>query len=79
MGVSFLEHLDYTASDIRFTTNGDALYAIVLGDPRQSVTIESLSKRSPHYDREIVSVELLSGGAVRSWSRDEQGLTITLD
>ncbi|HMB96231.1 MAG TPA: alpha-L-fucosidase, partial [Tepidisphaeraceae bacterium] len=67
------------AKDIRFTTKGDVLYAIVLGWPDDGkVTIHSLAKNSPNYNGEIASIELLGSSAKLQWKRDENALTITL-
>ena|SRR5579859_4614174 len=44
---AFKEDATFSAQDIRFTTRGDALYAITLGEPRRSVAMTSLGRRSP--------------------------------
>ncbi len=68
----------YTAADIRFTTKGDALYAIALGWPADGkVTIKTLAKGSAAYPREIAKVELTGGGALQ-FSRDSSGLVVVL-
>jgi hypothetical protein len=40
----------FTAEDIRFTTKGDAIYAILLGKPTSTIRITSLGKRAGHFD-----------------------------
>lgn len=65
--------------DVRFTRNGDNLYATVLGvPPTGKVTIKSLSDTvSVSKKNEIATVELLGHGKV-NWIRTAGGLTIDL-
>jgi len=65
--------------DVRFTRNGDSLYATVLGLPPTGVVdIKSLSKKtSVSASNKIESVTLLGHGAV-PWDRSEEGLRIQL-
>ena len=65
----------FTAEDVRFTTKGNAIYAIVLGKPSGDVKIKSLGKLSGHVERQIANVEQPGGGAVK-WSQNEEALTI---
>ena len=67
----------YTASDVRFTTKGDVLYAIVLGWPdRGEVTIQSLSPNLRLYDGEVGKVEMLGVAEPLRWSRGARGLRV---
>jgi alpha-L-fucosidase len=69
----------YTAEDIRFTTKGDTLYAVALGWPASGkLTIKSLAANAPHFQTKIGAMELLGSGAKLQWTRDENGLTISL-
>ena len=69
----------FTAEDIRFTTRGDALYAIVLAWPESGrVSVRSLGRGQPHLEGEIRSVELLGAKASVEWTCDEEGLHVTL-
>lgn len=63
----------YTASDIRFTTKGNALYAIVLGWPGDRLTITSLASVA---DTDIRSVSMLGYGGNLQWNQSENGLRI---
>ena len=67
----------FTASDIRFTTKGDVLYAFFLDWPLDGVvTVRSLSQgRVP---REISKITLLGHDGDVQWSRDRGGLTVRL-
>ncbi len=67
------QEVSYTAQDIRFTANGDMLYAICLGWPGQELTIHSLKNL---YPSEIRSVQLLGSEAPVSWSLEADGLKI---
>ncbi len=68
----------FGARDIRFTTKGDALYAICLGRPEQrTVTIRSLGSGSTLRPEKIRQVSLLGGGTL-TFDRTTDGLTISL-
>ena len=70
---------DFTGSDIRFTTKGDALYAILLSWPeRGEAVIQSLGSQLTLYNREIASVEMLGVPGVLSHSRGVRGLRVKL-
>jgi alpha-L-fucosidase len=72
-----LNRLKFDATDIRFTTKGDALYAIALGWPSDGkFLITSLAKGSANYPGQIVKVELLGSKSNVSWTRGTQGLEI---
>lgn len=62
---AFKESADYTAQDIRFTTRGDALYALTLGEPKGTLKIASLRHGSDHEPRPVRRVELLGGGTLK--------------
>ncbi len=71
----------FTAEDIRFTQSKDGkkLYAIVLALPADGkATIKSLATTSPHWPGKIGSVRLLGAAAKLKFTRDENGLHITL-
>ena len=68
-----------TASDIRFTTKGDVLYAVAMGRPEAGkIGIKALATRSAHYPGEIGGVHLLGSSAKLEFSRDETGLFVTI-
>lgn len=77
-GGHFLSHIDYTPDDIRFTTRGDALYAISLGMPKSELVISSLASGSAQYANEVTHVEALNGDHIAAWSRRSDGLHIAL-
>ena len=62
--------VSFTGQDIRFTTKGDRLFAITLGEPRETVVIKSLAEQPVH------AVKLLGSDENPSWSQDEGGLNI---
>ena len=71
--------LRYTAQDIRFTTKGEKLYAILLGWPAAGqVTIKSLAEHSPNWAGKIGEVKLLGSPEKLLWTREADGLHITL-
>jgi alpha-L-fucosidase len=68
----------FTAQDIRFTTKGDKLYAITLGELEDTVEIKSLATGSSSGIERIAGVRILGDDSVPSWSQDEAGLKIQI-
>lgn len=69
----------FTSRDIRFTTRGEVLYAIVLGWPENDeIIIDSLGTSQPHYPAAIKQVKLLGSKEALQWSRDAAGLKVKL-
>ncbi len=68
----------YKPEDIRFTTQGDVLYAISLGWPEGPLTIRTLRNGAAEYPGEIASIELLGRDAKLEWTRSAAGLTIAM-
>ena len=69
----------FVAGDIRFTTKGDALYAIALAWPEdRKLVIKSLGSDSAHYRGEIARIGLLGSDSNLVWSRNADGVTINL-
>ena len=69
----------YVPGDIRFTMKGDTVYAIALAWPTDGkLVINSLSSSSSYYPRRIARVGLLGSEANLQWSRNADGLTVTL-
>ncbi|WAJ72326.1 alpha-L-fucosidase [Catenovulum adriaticum] len=66
------QNKDNTEKDIRFTTKGDALYAIVLDWPTEPVKIRSLRT----LDKAIKSVSLLGSDEKIQWRQTDEGLII---
>ena len=67
------------ASEIRFTTKGDVLYAVVMGWPASGkTTIKSLATPAPYYQGEIGRVQLLGSDRNLEFARNENGLSVTL-
>jgi alpha-L-fucosidase len=65
----------FTSEDIRFTTKGDALYAITLDWPESGkVTIRSLAAGA---DVNIESVRMLGHQADLPWKQTAEGLEVT--
>jgi alpha-L-fucosidase len=66
----------FTAEDIRFTTRGGTLYALVMAWPEaNTLTIKSLAAG---VQGQVRRVELLGTGQALRHLRNERGLTITL-
>ena len=71
------EQPDLTAADIRFTTNGECLYAICLGWPEGDLRIESLAPDSGVRADMISEVNMLGSAEPIAWSQDRDGITLT--
>jgi alpha-L-fucosidase len=76
-GGGFSEGKDqvFTARDVRFTTKGDALYAITLGWPEREFTIHAVQADSAAPD---ARVELLGHGVVSHRINAEKQIVISL-
>jgi alpha-L-fucosidase len=70
----FSENADkpFTAQDIRFTTKGGCLYAIVMAVPKGEVKIAALSSAAG----KITAISLLGSDASLDWKQDADGLVI---
>lgn len=73
------EELHYTKEDIRFTVNGDSIYAFLLHYPRDGrVTIKALAKAEnpdcADFHGLIAGVRLLGFDEQPSWNQDYDGL-----
>jgi alpha-L-fucosidase len=80
-GGMFSERNDkpYTAGDIRFTTKGDTIYAIMLGWPdSREVSISSLGSNLRLLTGEIRQVALLGSDATLYWSHEAASLRVKL-
>jgi alpha-L-fucosidase len=66
----------FTAEDVRFTTKGDALYAIVMGAPKTTVSIKSLGTAAKLLDAPIGSITLLGSDEKLTWSQSADALKI---
>ena len=70
------EALEYTPEDIRYTVNGNQLYALLLGWPQNGrVLLRSTAQLFPE---EVASVSMLGDGQPLAWSFTEEGLVVTL-
>ncbi|MBI2513277.1 MAG: alpha-L-fucosidase [Opitutae bacterium] len=66
----------FTAEDIRFTTKGATLYAIVMGAPKSAVAIKSLGTAAKLLDGAIGNITLLGSDEKLTWSQTADALTI---
>ncbi len=70
---------DLTYQDVRFTTKGNTLYAVVMGwpDEEKQVSVQALKNNSDQKIGSIENVELLGYGKV-DFKREDDALKITL-
>ncbi len=66
----------FTGDDVRFTTKGGTLYAIIMGWPGDGkATVKALASGSSQLQgRRIAAVALLGGAGPLDWSQDARGL-----
>jgi alpha-L-fucosidase len=69
---------DLTAGDVRFTTQGDTLYAFVMGWPEYQTVIRPLATDTALRVGKIQNVELLGFDGKLVWSQDNSGLKIMM-
>ncbi|MFT3786869.1 MAG: alpha-L-fucosidase [Tepidisphaeraceae bacterium] len=62
--------------DVRFTTKGDTLYAIVTGKPTKPMNWASLASNASHFGRAVQSVRLLGSDAPVKWKQTDAGLSV---
>ena len=73
------KNADNTAKDVRFTTKGDILYAIVLDWPKgNEFTIHSFKEGNNLLTSDIESIQLLGSEGNLEFNRNNKGLTIKL-
>ncbi len=67
----------FTAEDVRFTTKGSTLYAIVMGAPKTAVRIKSLGRSAALLPAPIGRVTLLGSDEPLEWKQEADALVIT--
>ena len=79
-GASFSEEKDkpYTAQDIRFTTKGKTLYAIMLGWPGKETLVASLPEGKALWFGRIQRIEMIGVSEPLRWTQDRQGLRVQM-
>jgi alpha-L-fucosidase len=78
-GFNDTKRSSFTSEDIRFTRNGDFLYAIALGWPESGrLTIKTLAEKATHAPHDFRSISLLGHASPLQWTRDEEGLHVEL-
>ena len=69
---------DLAASDVRFTTKGQTLYAFVMGWPDYKTSIAPLALNTGLKVGKVSNVELLGFNGKLEWAQDERGLHIVV-
>lgn len=69
----------YTAEDIRYTRNGNTIYAMQLGKPadEKPIMLQGFAAQGGDHRLAVGSVSLLGSDAEISWEQTEDGITIT--
>ena len=75
---AFQEGTAYTNRDIRFTTRGQTLYAIILGKPGATVSIASLGRKAVVDRHKLKEVRLLGAAGKCAFKQGDTALTVTL-
>ncbi|RYX83119.1 hypothetical protein EON83_16345 [bacterium] len=66
----------FGAQDVRFTTKGNVLYAIVMGQPKEALEIKSLGKTANLLEKSIRDIQVLGSDEKINWRRDDASLHI---
>jgi alpha-L-fucosidase len=77
-GGHFKEDFAYTSKDIRFTTRGKTLYAIMLGWPEDGKALIRSLRTAADGANKIFSVGLLGGPRKLKWVQTAEGLVVEL-
>lgn len=67
---------DLTATDVRFTTKDNTLYAFVMGRPEGEAVVQALGLTSPQQPGKIGKVELLGYGGAVQWKQEDTALRV---
>jgi alpha-L-fucosidase len=67
----------YQATDIRFTTKGNNLYAFCMEAAAGDINIKSLGKNSAVNDKKIIGVSLLGSKQKLKWKQEDDALVIS--
>lgn len=75
-GGHFVKDVQYTSQDIRYTTKGNAIYALLLGRPEagREVMLTSFANK----DLDIQTVALLNSENTIEWAITENGLSVQI-
>jgi alpha-L-fucosidase len=66
----------FTAEDIRFTTSGRTVYAIVLGWPDKPLAIRSLGAAAANLEGGVERVTLLGSKEPAKWRQTDEALQV---
>ncbi|TCC91727.1 alpha-L-fucosidase [Pedobacter frigiditerrae] len=70
----------FSASDIRFTTKNNVVYATVLGWPTDGkIIIKSMNSSSQYLQKKINSIQLLGSSGLLTFEQNEIGLVVNLE
>ncbi|MEL4307732.1 alpha-L-fucosidase [Joostella sp. CR20] len=73
----FLDKLSYTEKDIRYTRNGNTVYAIVLGWPGENTWVDLTAFNSPKYQNlQIEKLSILGSDSEIEFKKDTEGLHV---
>ena len=72
--------LKYSAADVRYTSNGNNIYAMILGVPEEGtvMTLKGLAKNRKGKALGIKHVSLLGSNQRITWSQTAGGLQVTI-
>ena len=77
-GEEKLKALSFTPQDVRFTTKGDAIYAMLMAWPGHEARIKALGTNSKNAPDRISNVSLLGCDARLKWRREPDALVVEM-
>ena len=72
--------LNYSSEDVRYTSNGETIYAILMGNPAEdkNVLLEAFAKYELPHEIDIADVTILGTDSEVDWDHVDGGLAITV-
>ena len=73
-------HLRYTEDDVRYTTQGNTIYATILGNPQpgKEYLLQAFSEASLPHDLKVKKITLTGSKENIDWKQTPQGLALTV-
>lgn len=72
--------LNYSSEDVRYTTSGETIYGILMGNPAEgeNILLESFAKNRLPYEISIADVTILGTDLKVDWNYQDDGLSVTV-
>ncbi|MCW9705258.1 alpha-L-fucosidase [Fodinibius salsisoli] len=70
----------YSVKDVRYTTKGNTVYAILLGQPKlnDEILLEAFAEKNAVQESKVTNVSLLGSAQELSWQQESNGLSVMI-